>query len=139
MTIEVVGSNIQTINSLPNKFQLPSQVIGYRCNNESCRQKDTTAKMDLITETSQMLIIQLSLFRYINGAVLKVTPDLHIDDEITVCGVWSLHGIIFHEGRSANSEHYTCSVKVNGEWFTANDMSILKEEPKLECRVNAVN
>ena len=66
--------------------------------------------MDLITETSQMLIIQLSLFRYVNGAVLKVTPNLNINDEITVWGVWSLYGIIFHEGRSANSGHYTCSV-----------------------------
>ena len=71
LIIEVGGSDFQTTKSLLNKFQLPSEVEGYRCNNENFWKENTVAKVDLTIETSQSLIIQLSLFRYVNGAVVK--------------------------------------------------------------------
>ena len=32
--------------------------------------------------------------------------------------------MVFHEGHSIDSECYICSVKINSEWFLANDMSV---------------
>lgn len=35
--------------------------------------------------------------------------------------------MVFHEGHSIDSEYYICSVRINSEWFLANDMSVTQE------------
>ena len=90
----------------------------YTC--DDCKTLGSCTKVDQILEVSDILIIHLLLFKYdINaGAIKKVIPNLKIDEEISEFrGDWTLHAIIYHEGRRANSGHYTCNIKMNESWF----------------------
>ena len=105
--------NIQTVTDLLSKIQRPGIVEDYKC--DLCNTKNTSNKADLITHTSNVLIIHLKIFKCIDayGTIKKIIPNLNIEEKIYLWGYWTLHAIIYHEGELANSGHYTCGVKVN--------------------------
>ena len=59
-----------------------------------------------MTQLSDALIMQLNIFRYIDGISKKFIPNLSIDAKISL---WSnrmvLSGVIYHEGEQSHCEH----------------------------------
>ena len=53
----------------------------YRCV-DGCQKWNKSTKAVNVTQLSAALIIQLKIFKYINGISKKLIPNLSIDDEI---------------------------------------------------------
>jgi len=125
---------VHTVTNLLNQPQIPSPLEGYRC--DGCKVVGSCTKADLITHTSDVLIIQLKIFEYSNkhNMIKKKNPNVNIEEEILVWGNWILHGIIFHEGDHANSGHYTCGIKKKDKWFMISDSSVTQKQMKLSYR-----
>ncbi|MCH2406271.1 MAG: ubiquitin carboxyl-terminal hydrolase, partial [Nitrosopumilus sp.] len=138
LTLEVdATSSNQTITQLLNRLENSSLAEGYTCDN--CQFKDTSNKVDLISETSDVLIFQLKLFKYIReyNTTTKVIPNLTVDEDLHLFGqYWTLHGIIYHQGEQAISGHYTCGINVNDTWYTISDTRVEPQQNKirLSCR-----
>ena len=112
----------QTVTGLLSHLQNATQLVDYKC--DQCHRVNKCTKADLISHTSDMLILNLKLFKTVDnyGTIKKITPKLNIQDELHFYGnYYSIHAIIYHEGTQANSGHYTCGVKVNERWFMIND------------------
>ena len=75
-----------------------------------CGNVITSRKADLVTHTLETMTFHLELFYKFN-AINKITLYLSIQEEISLNKSWKLHDIIYHEGRHANSRHYTCSIR----------------------------
>ena len=104
---------------------------GIGCNKRGCCTKSTS-----ITDIVNIFIIQLMIFscgRW--GNTQKFIPNLIIDQEIRRFDLFALQGIIWHEGNSMNSGHYTSTIKVNNTWFIANDTAI-REGRRFVCSNN---
>ena len=103
------------------------------------------------------MIFHLELFQYSSefNAINKITPNLNIHKELSLWGSWKLHGnfniqkelslweswklhgTIYHEGRHANSGHYTCSIRSSEKWYTISDSLVTAEKQvKLRCSSN---
>ena len=113
----------QSINALL-EMQMKNQrgeEIQYTC--EQCGAVDNATKSTTFDSEPDTLIIQLRLFVF-NEHTLeteKIIPNLIIDDEVEIFSIYRLQGIISHEGKFANSGHYTSCVKINGKWYSIND------------------
>ena len=82
---------------------------------------------------SDALIIQLNIFKFIDGISKKVVPTLIIDEEISLWGnTMSLSGIVYHEGEQSHSGHYTSGVKINDSWVLISDSVVLRQH-NLSC------
>ena len=57
----------------------------------------------------------------------KLHPKLHVNEEIELFDTMSLQGVIYHQGATADSGHYTCKVKCGGRWFYINDTNVNSE------------
>ena len=57
------------------------------------------------------------------GNTRKIIPNVIIDQEIRF-HLFALQGVIWHEGNSMNSGHYTSTIKLNNTWFICNDTAI---------------
>ena len=102
----------------------------YKC--DGCQTINSCTKAYYVTHISDFVIIQLNIFKYVEGAIKKMIPTLMIDEEIYLWGnTITLHAIIYHVGQQANSGHYTSSVRVNDTWFLISDSRVLLEQPKL--------
>ena len=125
--------NIQSISGLLREVMDPTgkHLQGYRC--DRCHRVNTTTKSVCPTQLSDAFVIQLNVFRFIDGSVRKVIPSLRIDQEISLWGnTMTLSGIIYHEGEQPNCGHYTSAVKMNNAWFLISDTVVWKER-KLTC------
>lgn len=69
------------------------------------------------------MIFHLELFQYSNefDAIIKITCNLNIQEEMSLWGSGKPHGIIYHQGRHANSGHYTRCIRSNEKWYTISD------------------
>jgi len=135
LELNVISSGaIQTVTDLLSQPQVPSLLEGYRC--DGCHAVGSCTKADLITHTSEVLIIQLKIFNYSNehNMIKKINPNLNIEEEIMLWGNWTLHGIIYHEGDHAHSGHYTCGIKKKDKWFIISDSSVTQKQIKLSYR-----
>ena len=101
---------------------------GYRC--EGCGVENKTISTPNLSVDGDFMILILNLFD--PGTAFKKTPDIKIDHVIDrdSFGVFELQGIIWHGGPYRRSGHYECDVKVNGEWYHANDAIIKKSNPR---------
>ena len=76
--------------------------------------KVTSTKAVHVTQLYDALIIQLNIFKYIDGISKKFIPNLIIDEEISLWGKrMILSGVIFHEGEQSHCRHYASGVNVN--------------------------
>ena len=95
----------------------------YRCVDE-CQKLNTSTKADSVTQLSDALIMQLNIFKYIDGI---------IDEEISLWGNRKvLSGIIYHVGEQFHCGQYTSRVNVDSTWFLISDTRILRQQ-KLKC------
>ena len=131
-TIELEDTrNLQTVNGILNKVMDPHgrPLTDYRC--DGCQTMSSCTKAYCVTHLSEFVIIQLNVFKYIDGAIKKMIPTLRIDEEISLWGnTMTLHAIIYHVGQQANSGHYTSSVRVNDTWFLINDSTVLLKQTR---------
>ena len=94
---------------------------------------NTSTKAVYVTQLSDALIIQLNIFKYIDGISKKFIPNLSIDEEIALWGNrMVLSGVIYHEGEQSHCGHYTSGVSVDNMWFLISDTRILRQQ-KLQC------
>ena len=93
----------------------------------------TSTKAVFVTQLSDALIIQLNIFKVINGTNKKLIPNLIIDEQISLWGnVMELSVIIYHEGEQSDCGHYTSRVKIEDTWFLISDTRIVRQQ-KLQC------
>ena len=121
LTLNVDTTCIQSISDMLQKMMMIPEVLSeYKC--DECSTVGQCYKTTTVTHLSDALLIQFSLFRYTNRRSIKLKPRIIIDDEISFYGSsMTLHSVIYHSGQSANTGHYTCTVKVNNQWFSIND------------------
>ena len=81
------SSNVQTINGMLHQLMDPrgEYLENYRCV-DGCQKLNTSTKAVYVTQLSDALIIQLNVFKYIDGISKKFFPNLSIDDEISLWG-----------------------------------------------------
>ena len=104
----------------------------YRCV-DGCQKLNTSTKAVYVTKLSDALILQLNIFKYIDGISKKFIPNLSIDQEISLWGNrMVLSGVIYHEGEQSHCGHYTSGVNVDNTWFLISDTRILRQQ-KLWC------
>ena len=107
-------SYLQTVSGIISKIMDPrgTTLDHYIC--DGCHTRGSCTKAYCVTYTSDFIIIQLCIFKFIDGISEKIIPTLKIDEEIFLWGnTMTLHALIYHEGEQANSGHYTSGVKVN--------------------------
>ena len=94
---------------------------------------NTSTKVVYVTHLSDALIIQLNIFKYINGISKKFISNLSIDEEISLFGNrMVLSGVIYHEREQSHCGHYTSGVNENNSWFLISDTRILRQQT-LQC------
>ena len=54
----------------------------------------------------------------------KINPKIDINEELIAHDRFELSGIVWHEGPSTNSGHYTSNVKLDRRWFYTNDTTV---------------
>ena len=121
------STNIQSISGMLNELMDPRGKLlqDYRC--DRCHRVNTTTKAVYPTQVFDILLIQLNAFRFIYGTVRKVTPNVNIDQEISLWGnLMTLTGIIYHEGDQPNYGHYTCGVRIEDAWYLISDTVVLR-------------
>ena len=119
-----------------HQFMGPSgggeELENYRCV-DGCQKLNTSTKAVYVTQLSDALILQLNIFKYIDGIGKKFIPNVSIDGEISLRDnrmVFS--GVIYHEGEQSHCGHYTSEVNMNNTWFLISDTRILRQQ-KLQC------
>ena len=81
---------------------------------DGCQKLNTSTKAVYVTQLYDALIIQINIFKYIDGISKKFIPNLIIDEEISLWGKrMILSGVIFHEGEQSHCRHYASGVNVN--------------------------
>ena len=58
----------------------------YRCV-DRCQKLSTSKKAGYVTQLSDAVIIQLNIFKYIDGVIKKFIPSLRIDEKISLGGI----------------------------------------------------
>ena len=109
------SSNLQTISGMLHQFMDPrgEYVENYRCV-DGCQKLNTSTKAVSVTQVCNALIIQLNIFKHIDGISKKFIPNLSIDKEISLWGNrMVLSGVIYHEGEQSHCGHYTSGVNMN--------------------------
>ena len=95
-----------------------------------CQKRGSCREFRNLEILGDFLIIVLQLFTYDdNFQPYKATPNITINHELTCFDTFELCGIVWHSGLTADSGHYVSSVKINGQWFLADDNKI---EPGLK-------
>ena len=120
------SSNLQTISGMLHQLMDPrgEYLENYRCVDQ-CQKVSASTKAVYVAQLSDALIIQLNIFKYIDGISKKYIPNLIIDQEISVWGIrMVLSDVIYHEGEQSHCGHYTSGVNVNNTWFLVSDTRI---------------
>ena len=105
-------------------YQLREHMDDYKC--DSCNMRNMCYKESTISDTSEVIVLQLKAFNYINGIAVKNTSTILVDSELDdfYGKQYSLHSVIYHDGTSVSSGHYTCKVKYNDNWIAISDSKI---------------
>ena len=99
----------------------------YRCV-DGCQKMNTSTNGAYATQLSDPLIIQLSIFKYIDGISKKFISNLSTDEEISF---WDnrmvLSGAIYYEREQSHCGQYTSGVNMDNTWFLISDTRILRQ------------
>ena len=117
-------------------YQLTEEMGGYKCDN--CELKDKCVKEFTVSDTSEVIILQVKAFSYINGITVKNNSTVLVDGQLDIFygKQYSLHGVIYHIG-TANSGHYICKVKYNDKWIVMSDTKISNTSDSTSLDSNA--
>ena len=104
--------------------------------NGNCNECNGTVlkKKTVIESTLSVLVIQLNLYTFVNGASKKIinnrinavpTSNITINKKR-----YKVISVIFHEGEEMNRGHYTCILRIDkkSEWYCCNDMEVIKKK-----------
>ena len=96
-----------------------------------CQSRQLFSKQNNFDKFPPVLIISLKRFKFashyhnkINTFIKYPTENLELKGE-----KFDLYAVIYHFG-SLNSGHYTCSCKINGEWYYFNDSYYSIKKPE---------
>ena len=117
----------QSVNFLIQNYMQRHHLPGYRC--DSCSAKDNCFKSVSFSNTANIVIIQLSIFKInFDGLYRKLRPSIKIDKRIDIDNKhFNLQGIIYHHGVGIDSGHYTSGVNIDENWYTIDDSIVTKE------------
>ena len=74
---------------------------------DGCRKLNTSTKAVYVTQLSDALIIQLNIFKYVDGISKKFIHNLSIDEEISLWGnIMVFSGVIYHKGEQFHCKHF---------------------------------
>jgi hypothetical protein len=73
------------------------------------------------SQYSDYMILHLKIFKSRNGQYEKITPTLAIEETITRFVDFDLHAVVWHHNRDVECGHYTADIKIDEEWYNAND------------------
>ena len=100
----------------------------YRCV-DGCQKLSTSTKADYVMQFSDAFIIQLNIFKYIDGISKKFIPNLSIDEEISLWGNrMVLSGVIYLQQGQSHCGHYTLGVNIDNRLFLISDIRNLKQQ-----------
>jgi ubiquitin C-terminal hydrolase len=90
-----------SISELLLNYQLTEEMNDYRC--EGCVRQGTCIREMTISDTSDVIILQVKAFQIINGLVMKNNSKVLLDSVLNdfYGKKYSLHGVIYHIGTSA--------------------------------------
>ena len=128
------SNNVQTINGMLHQLMNSrgEYLENYRFV-DGCQNLNTSTKAVCVTKLSDALIVQLNIFKYIDGISKKFLPNLGIDQKFPFWGNrMVLSGVIYHECEQSHCGHYTSGVNVDNTWFLISDTRILRQQ-KLQC------
>ena len=128
-----VSSIVQTISGMLHQLVDPREYLEKYRFVDGCQKLNTSTKAVYVTQLSNALIIQLNIFKYIDGITKKFIPNISVDEKIPLWGnrmVFS--AAIYHEGEQSHCGHYRSGVDVCNTWFLISDTRILRQE-KLQC------
>ena len=75
---------------------------------------NTSTKAVYVTKLPDALIIQLNIFKYIDGISKRFIPNLSTDEEMSLWGNrMVLSGVVYHEGEQSHCGHYILGVHVD--------------------------
>ncbi|KYN04956.1 hypothetical protein ALC62_04157, partial [Cyphomyrmex costatus] len=91
-------------------------------------------KKTVIESTLSVLVIQLNLYTFVNGASKKIiqnrinavpTSNVTINKK-----KYKVISAIFHEGEEMNRGHYTCMLRTSkkSEWCYSNDLQVIRKK-----------
>ena len=90
---------------------------------------NTSEKSVYVTQLSDALIMQLNIFKYIDGITLKFIVNLSIVEEISLWGNrMVLSGVNYQEGEQFQCKIYTPGVDMDNTWFLISDTRILRQQ-----------
>ena len=95
-----------------------------------CGKKGKCYEYKTIAFSGDVLILHLQIVRFDNNfQPKKINPRIEINDELMLSEFgqknrFELCGIIWHEGETINTGHYTSNVKINGTWYYTNDTTV---------------
>ena len=73
---------------------------------DGCQKLNSLTKAVYVMQLSGALIIQLNIFKYIDGISQTFFPNLSIDYEISLWGnIMVVSGVIYHEGGQSHCGH----------------------------------
>ena len=96
-----------------------------------CQSRQLFLKQNNFDKFPPVLIISLKRFKFASHYHNKITTFIKYPTEnLELKGEhFDLYSVIYHFG-SLNSGHYTCSCKINNEWYYFNDSSYSKKKPE---------
>ena len=102
------SNNVQKISGMLHELMDPMEEYLDNCRCvDTCQKLNASTKAVYVTQLSDALIIQLNLFRHIDGIIQKVIPNSSIDGEISLWGNRVvLSGVICHEPDQSHGRHY---------------------------------
>ena len=79
-------------------------------------------------QLSDAFIMQINIFKYIDGVSKTFIPNLSFHEDISLWGNrMVLSGVIYREGEQSHCGHYTAGVNVDNTWFLISDTRILRQ------------
>ena len=112
------------------KFRFETENLGeHVC--ETCKSAKCM-KHCVLEETSDILVIQLKRFLWVQGPVKRCE---HVEfEEFMTVGSWNfkIKGIIEHIGRSTEHGHYVSYCKLSKKWFKFDDTIVTEVTPSFD-------
>ncbi len=128
-----VEKNLQIESNLEDCFKLflVSEKLEDPLTCAYCQSRQLFSKQNNFDKFPPVLIISLKRFKFASHYHNKITTFIKYPlENLELKGEkFNLYAVIYHFG-NLNSGHYTCSCKINDEWYYFNDSNYSKKKPE---------